>query len=199
MDRATEILKYIAKSNAVQTMILAPNAPPLTKGLAGLGCPMSMVLDPSDVSDTLMGLHSLTPGAGAATQVMISGLESRPKMISQSDDQQTLGASGCFVFGVRDVGRVRVAYTTQRGSKVVSITRVPFGIPALQTLTDDVSTTDRLRAFVNVQTGGLVTISGPSAIANALLAYSLLAHVNKTTRQILYVIERSLTFLMGHD
>ena len=91
-------------------------APPVDRTADGLRIALTRVLDPSDVADTLSTLLAKASVPGG------------------------LAAAGNFSFGIKGVGRFRVTYITQRGSKVVSIARVRIGVPDIAALTDQTAT-----------------------------------------------------------
>jgi len=176
MNRSSEIIEYLSREGGPDEIIIAPNAPPVTRSVEGVQLALNIVLDPSDVTDTLMALRDRAPAAHTTP----------------------LDASGTFSFGVRDLGRLRVSYSTQRGSKAVRIMRVPFTEPETSAVSDDQTTIEQLLQLVSVSAGGILAIFGPSAVANATLAYAILRRTNDTARSVIYVLERSLTFLMAH-
>lgn len=179
MDRSAEIMAYMSSPDAVRMMILAPNAPPVGRGSTEISVPIQVVLDAVDVTDTLRGLRGHASG----------------DRYGDFDFDET----GTFSFGLPDVGRIRVNYVTQRGSKVISLHKVPFTVPAASELCDDSDALDALRKLVAGDTAGFLTVYGPNAHTNSVFVYSLLQHANTTARKVIYVLERALTFLMRHD
>jgi twitching motility protein PilT len=138
---------------------------------------MQTVLDQGDCLDTLMGFRHRAEIA----------------------DSVPLDLTGCFSFGVKGVGRIRVNYATQRGSKILTIVRVPFTIPELKAVCSEEAAANALLRIVDQSRRGVLTISGPSAIDNSLLAYALLRRINDTERCVICIVERILTFLMAHN
>jgi len=156
--------------------VIAPKAPPVSQTADGLQVAMTVVLDAADVLDTLTALR----GRAART------------------DTLALAESETFTFGIRDVGRIRVSYITQRGTKVVRISRIPSRIPDPDAVCEDPAALDRLFKAISSPQGGFLAVWGPSCQANSLLVYALLGKVNRTQRRLLYILERALSFLMAH-
>jgi twitching motility protein PilT len=106
--------------------------------------------------------------------------------------------SGSFSFGVPEVGRFRVSYLTQRGSKAFRVIRVPFRVPSPSEACEDADCMRRLTDAILSRQPGILAITGTSVIANSKLAYSLLRVANEKIRTVVFVVERSLTFLIAH-
>ncbi|MBM4143291.1 MAG: hypothetical protein FJ225_06835 [Lentisphaerae bacterium] len=176
MNRSGDILNYLSKQQGPAEIIIAPNAPPVTRVLAGVELALNVVLDSADAMDTLMALRAR----------------------SAQPETAALPQAGSFSFGVPDVGRFRVAYVTQRGSKAVRIVRVPFTVPDIDSISRDPRLLRRLSDAMLSRRRGVVAICGTSAIANSKLAYALLRCVNDKLRAVICVLERSLTYLMAH-
>lgn len=177
MNRSKEILDYFASTDNPGDVIIAPNAPPISRDAQGVvQVALSIILAAKDVDDTLSTFRTLAPTTGSAT----------------------LGNAGTFSFGMNEVGRFRVNYVTQRGSKIANIVRVPFTVPDPESVCDDSATIERLLEIFYSSKGGILAVSGPSAVSNSTLIYSLLKKVNRTKRMVLYILERALTFIMAH-
>lgn len=175
MKRAAEILEYLARPDTPHSVLIAPNAPPVTRTPSGLDVALNLVLDAGDIYDTL---RSLLAQAGLR------------------EDQ--IQDSGTFCFAVPSVGRFRVHYATQRGSKVATISHVPFEIPTLDQLCVDPDQARRLAATMSSGAGGIVAITGPRTFSNNALVYALIREINTTRRLVIYILERALTFLVSH-
>ena len=176
MNHAVAILDYLAKCETPCVLLLAPNAPPVRRTERGVEVALNMVLDPSSVADTLDGLARQAPA------YMRDGL---------SD-------SGTFCFGVPNVGRMRVSYATQRATRVISVSNIPFRVPRLETLCDDHAATNRLVEVMATGQMGMLAVTGCSTLTTSMLVYALLQEINQTRRSIIYILERHLTFLMAH-
>lgn len=176
MNRSQEILDYLSSEATPSAVILAPNAPPVVHEQGRVNLILSIVLNSNDVLDTLLSLKSMTSKVGF--------------------DPASL--SGTFSFGLRNVGRIRVTYLTQRGSKLVMVTRIPFSIPELGMLCDDPKVAERMYEIAQAPGGGLLTVSGPDSVTNSALVYALLDKVNQDYRKIIGVVENTLTYLMMH-
>ena len=177
MNRSAEIIDYLTKREGLDTVLMIPSAPPISKTADGITVALNVVLTADDVADTLMALKSQAP----------------------HDENESGRNAGTFSFGIRKVGRFRVSHATQRGTKVISITRIPSSVPELKMLTPDVERADELVSFLASGQCGALTLYGPSALTNSLLTYALITAINDRYRKLIYVLERSLTFLMQHD
>lgn len=176
MNRSQEILDYLSSEATPSAVVLAPNAPPVVHEQGRVKLILSIVLSSGDVLDTLLSLKSMTAKVGF--------------------DAASL--SGTFSFGLRNVGRIRVTYLTQRGSKLVMVTRIPFSIPELGSLCDDPKVAERLFQLTQAPGGCLLTVSGPDSVTNSALVYALLDKINQEYRKIIGVVENTLTYLMMH-
>jgi twitching motility protein PilT len=177
MNRSAEIIDYLTKHEGLESILMIPSAPPISKTADGIAVALTVVLTAEDVNDTLMALKAQAPHG-------------------RQDDT---GSAGTFSFGIRKVGRFRVSHATQRGTKVLSITRIPSSLPALDAVTDDVDTARRLVEFIVSGRGGVLAVYGPNALTNSLLIYALIKEINDAHRKLVYILERSLTFLIQHD
>jgi twitching motility protein PilT len=176
MNYSNDVLEFLSRTDPPGEITMAPNAPPVVRTIEGIAVALNVVLDAGDVADTLKAFNIRA---------------SLPGSIDVSP-------TGSFSFGMQDVGRISVTYMTQRNSKVVNVRRVPFRIPAPVDVCADPSAIGRLMPFVSGASGNLVTLHGPSRIANALVAYLLLSEANQKMRRMIFVVERSLTYLMAH-
>jgi twitching motility protein PilT len=173
VNRSQDILDYLALESTPATVVLAPNAPPVAHARGELRVIQSYVLSASDVLDILM---------------VFKGQASNPD----------LGSSGTFSFGRREIGRIRVNYLTQRGSKIVSVERIPFDIPSLDALCEDRAAVEVLLDAARREQGGVVAVSGPDRAANGTLVYALLERLNQSMRRLIAIVENPLTYLMVH-
>jgi len=178
MNRANEILDYLSEPKNPGGLILAPMAPPVSRSEGIVTVAIPSVFDAQDVTDTL---------AAFRTRALASSADAAMPM------------SGSFSFGIRNIGRFRVNYATQRGSRVASILRIPHDIPTISTLCEAQAIQDQAMSLLESNGPGLLMICGPSTISNALFAYAMIDAVNKSQRKVLYVMERSLTFLIKHE
>jgi len=178
MNRSSEILEYLAREDTPATLILTPNAPPAARTPEGVRTASDDLMSPEDIDDTLATLRTRCRGAG--------------------QEIGPIGNAGMFSFGVAEVGRFRVSYATQRGSKIVSVVKIPYQIPEAASLCDDADTVKKLLDLLCAVPPGILGVFGPSAEANSVLTYSLLRDINESQHKVIYILERSLTFLMGH-
>ncbi|MBN1556606.1 MAG: Flp pilus assembly complex ATPase component TadA [Lentisphaerae bacterium] len=176
MNRSSEIIDYLSQGEGMESLLIIPSAPPISRGPDGIAVALNMVLSAEDVTDTLMAFRAQAP---------------------KTDPESP--QSGTFSFGIRKVGRFRVSHARQRGTHVLNVTRIPSVIPAINTLVEDSEAATRLCTFLAGSEGGVLSICGPSAFGNQFLAYSLFRFLNERHRRVLYLMERSLTFLMQHE
>jgi twitching motility protein PilT len=177
MNRSAEIIDYLTKHEGMDSILMIPSAPPIVKTADGIAIALTVVLTAEDVNDTLMALKAQAPHG----------------------HPEESGSAGTFSFGLRKVGRFRVTHATQRGTKVLSIARIPSTLPSLDAMTQDVEVAHHILDFLVSGRGGALAVYGPRALTNSLLIYSLINAVNSAHRKLVYILERSLTFLMQHD
>jgi len=175
MNRSQEILDYLASDSAHRTVVLAPSAPPVAYAWGEVSIILSLVMSAGDVMDTLMVFKTLTAKRELENQ-----------------------ASGTFSFGMRNVGRIRVQYLTQRGSKVVAVTRIPFDIPPLDAVCGDPALSAQVMEAATSESGGIIAVSGTDHEANSAFVYGVLDVLNHTKRQIIGIVDNPLTYLMTH-
>jgi twitching motility protein PilT len=176
MNYSNDVLESLSRTDPPGEITMAPNAPPVVRTIEGIAVALNVVLDAGDVADTLKAFNIRASQPG--------GIDVSP--------------TGSFSFGMQDEGRISVTYMTQRNSKVVNVRRVPFRIPTPADVCADPSVIGRLMPFISGGSGNLVTLHGPSRLANALVAYLLLSEANQKMRRMIFVVERSLTYLMAH-
>lgn len=175
MNRSQEIVDYLTAQANPCTVVLAPNAPPVVHALNEVRVVLPLVLSAGDIFDTLLALKAMT----ARRELDLDA------------------GSGTFSISLRKVGRVRVAYLTQRGSKVVTVARIPFDIPDLSTLCG-AATAEALLELAKGNHTGIMAVSGPDPILNSTLVYALLDKLNHSERTIIGVVESPLCYLMNH-
>ncbi len=175
MNYAPQLLNYLSSTQDFTEVILAPKASPMERTGNILKKVMDVTFSPEDIRDTLIALRSHTPVALGP-----------------------LGREGFFSFGIPNIGRFRVAYITQRGSYVVSITRVPFDIPEPESILEKPSDISDLKRAIIDEFTGIVAIVGISQIKNNLLAYSVIKKINQEEQKVIYIIERPISYLIKH-
>lgn len=176
MNRSQDILDYLTAEESPSTVVLAPNAPPVVHAQGEVRVILPMILTAGDVFDTLLALKAMT----------------------SKRELDPASASGIFSISLRKVGRVRVTYLTQRGSKVVTVARIPFDIPDLaRVCASDAQAGELLQRAQNRSTA-IIAISGPDPVLNSTLAYALLDKLNQSGRSIIGIVENPLTYLMAH-
>ncbi|MCE9614976.1 MAG: Flp pilus assembly complex ATPase component TadA [Lentisphaerae bacterium] len=176
MKRAAEIIEYLSRPDASHAVLLAPNAPPVTRTFRGVEVALNVVMDAGDIYDTLKALLSM---AG-------------------HHDEEPVRESGTFSFSMPSVGRFRVHYATQRGSKVARVAVIPYTIPDLAHVCADPEAARQASAVVGSAKSGIIAVTGPDGTCNNALVYALLRELNQSQRFVIYIIERALTFLVAH-
>ncbi|HIC97315.1 MAG TPA: hypothetical protein EYP11_02815 [Aquificaceae bacterium] len=175
MNIAPEILNYVAKKEGFAEVILAPKASPVERRAGALMKIMDIILSPEDIRDTLVSLRSHTP-------------------VSLGP----LGKEGFFSFGLPEVGRIRVSYITQRDSYVVSVVRVPYTIPPLESILSRREDVNKLLKFIK-DANGVVLIVARAFVIHNLFAYSLLQEICSRQQGLIYALEKPITYLIKHD
>jgi twitching motility protein PilT len=175
MNYTPQILDYLAKAGPFAELILAPQRKPLQRTETGFIPVGDQVLSDADVRETLSMLLNRVSGNIA-----------------------TLEKSGVHSFGIAKVGRFRLSYVTQRGSYVVSLTRIAYEIPDLADLVPDADALQRMAEFVRTRRSGLLVVTGASAVANNALVYSLLKRLSETEERVIYILEDATSFLLSH-
>jgi len=170
-------MDYLSRPDTSNTIVIAPNAPPVCRSATSVEIALNIVLDHGDVYDTIKAFRVM---GGAHIDEMLQ-------------DSMT------FSFSFSPVGRFRVSYTTQRGSKVAIITIVPFSVPTLDSFCATLEPAKELVEIMASDRSGLLAITGPDAASNSKLVYSIINEVNKTKRRIIYVLERDLRYLIAHS
>jgi twitching motility protein PilT len=177
VNYANEIISYLSRAEGPCSVTIAPKAPPVSKDQTGaLSVAFSKILDAADVSDTLLSFRTQAGGS----------------------DVLPTTRSGSFSFGIKNIGRFRVCFITQRGSKVTSITRVPYAVPALADVCQSAVAAEGLVERMCRARAGLIVVCGTNEIANSTFVYAVLRRINETVRKVIFAVEPSLTYLLGH-
>lgn len=176
MNIWSEILDMLAKDKQLSELIIAPNAPPLSRTRGTCQVVSGKVFTAGDVEETLGG-------------VVMRTLGKRPDHLPQA---------GVLCVGVREVGRLRICYFTQRGSRVLRIVRIPLEVPALATTCADPAQALEIVKAIGVRKYRAVLIYGTSPYVNCQAAYALMSEINNTYRQVIYIVEPTLSFLLPH-
>ena len=176
MNYASKILNYLGEGNRYSQVLLVAGAPPVEKLGTEFHIVINVVLTPEDIRDTLSFFSGHARRSGAAD----------------------MGSHGVFAFGMPKLGRFRVHYLTQRGSVFLSIQRMTFEIPALESLLgkpDQVMLIDEVMRHAG---GGIMLFCGPSADTLSRLIYASLARINQVKSLVIYILEHNLSFLLRH-
>lgn len=177
MNRSKEIIEYLKQEGTPNTVLIAPNAPPVGRRPKEVEVALNMVLDAGDVYDTIRAFMDL---AGIPEDELLS-------------DSRT------FAVPMDDVGRLRVSFTTQRGSKVATITLVPFILPPMEDMFANPEAAQDYVKLVCSNRGGLLAVTGTNTVANSTFAYAMIREANQSRRMVIYTIERALTCLLAHS
>jgi twitching motility protein PilT len=179
MNRSAEVIAYLTELKHPQQVLLAPNAPPISRGMGGIDIAINKVYDSQDINDTLAAFRS--------------------RALASTADSP-LALTGSFSFGVRESGRFRVNYATQRGSRVLTVSRIPFfPVPAPEEITDSTQVMEEAKSLFTSGRPGLITVSGRNSLSCSVFVYSLLNLVNRSERRVIYTLERATTYLLSHQ
>ena len=184
MDYTKRLFAYFNEDESRSHIVIAPNAPPIEQTAGGIKVALEAVLDETDITDTLLGLRTY----GGDSSTLASHSAGMPDQLSET-----------FSLSLRGAGRFRISYLTQRGSKALTMCRIPFAVPSCGDLKLDEPAVERLLRVLRDPLGGIVAIFGPSPIANSRVVYSLLKQINSQDRRVMLILERELTHLMRHD
>lgn len=175
MNRWAEVIRLLVEDKELCELVIAPNAPPVSPRTGGRRIVGSQVFSAADVSETLMGAATHTSQVGE------------------------LGQAGVLCMGMRDVGRIRISFFTQRGSRVLRIVRVPFDVPTIDAVCAEPLQARELVQAIGARRYKAILIYGPTHMINSQLIYALLGELNATHRVVIFIIERILSFLLAHD
>jgi len=183
MNYTKKLFEYFSANENHKHILITPHAPPVERLSNSIDVAMDAVWDEVDINDTIIGLK---------TYGSVDSLSSRKPV-------DTSILSDTFSMSVKGTGRFRISYFTQRGSKSFSMKRIPFHIENCSELDLDEQLADKLSQMLCNQSGGIISLFGPSAISNSKFAYALLGRINSKDRKVILVAERELSHLMRHD
>jgi Tfp pilus assembly ATPase PilU len=178
-DTAKAILDFLGRDETAATVVVAAGAPPSLRGEHGLSVAIDRIMTPKDIYEMMMAFRNYA-------QI--------------SDDLAAL-AAGSFAFPVPRMGRFRVDYLTQRGSYVLTVTRILSQVPALRTLFDELAPALKILDLIRTARDPVVTVCGASAASNADFICAMLQEVNASAGQnrLIYTVEQRLSYLIRHD
>lgn len=178
MNGWAEVMRMLVEDPDLRELIIAPHAPPVSSPMDGRRVVISdLVFSDVDVAETLTNAAAHSSGRRSGE----------------------LGPAGILSLGVRDVGRIRISYFTQRGSRVIRVVRVPFDVSTIDAVCLQPPRAHDLVKTIGTYSHRLILVYGPSQVANGQLVYALLGEINKTYRKMIFIAERMLSFLMAHD
>ncbi len=198
MKSIKSIVDYLIDDDYRGPLIIAPGAPPVCRGRAGMEVATDVILTAQNVVDALVYLKGLEPIASRSTvqALMTQDIGVSPDWAAKA---ASLPEADSFSFGILEVGRFRVDFLTQRGSKIVSIARIPLEVPSLDSFCRNAEVANDVITRVMEAPGGVLAVWGPSIVSSGIFVYSLLRAINDAGRKVIYILERSLTFLMNHN
>lgn len=176
MNRAAEILEFLAQDESPKSVLLAPGAPPVTHAGRTIDVAGDFVLNAYDIADTLDAFRAM----------------------SGRMDSTQRGENGHFSFGKGGLGRLRVKFATQRGSKVLKIDLVPFVVPDLDASCAASTSRERLLSVCDGCPSGLLAVTGRRIQDVSRVVYGLLKHLNDAQRRVICIVERRLHYLIAH-
>lgn len=200
MNRVADVLNYLSKEKAPNALIIAPGAPPVSRGNKTLGIALNQIFSGDDINDTLLALLSVAQNSESPLHMTTVITPSAIGTLTPTKEAERLAEpSGSFSFGVRGVGRFKVIFATQRGSRIVYITRIPVDIPELEILLDETGDSGKVLDILKAGHGGVLPFVGPDGASNNTVVYAFLQTLNASEHKVIYIIERTLTYLMRHD
>ena len=176
MNYAGKILAYLGEPNRFSQILLIAGAPPVEKTGTDFKIVINTVLTPDDIRETLMTFASHARRTGPSD----------------------LGKQGGFAFGLVNQGRFKIHYLTQRGSDFVSIQRMPFVVPALESLLAQPGQLALVDEALNQTCGGIIFFTGASPDILTRFIYAMLARINDHKNMVIYILEQHLSFLLKH-
>ncbi len=176
MNYAAKILAYLGEPDRFSQVLLIAGAPPIEKVGTQFRIVINTILTPDDIRDTLAIFASHARRTGVSE----------------------MGNQGVFAFGMTNQGRFKIHYLTQRGSTFVSIQRMPFDVPKLESLLAQPAQLALIDETLTLPAGGIVMVSGPSPDILAQFIYAIIARINDSKNSVVYVLEQNLSYLMRH-
>jgi twitching motility protein PilT len=173
----TSMLELLKTHEAGREIIISPNAPPVGRTETGWKVLAGTVFTSEDVAEVLLHVSREAKKEGAVP----------------------LGQSGVFSFGLRDVGRFHVSFVTQRGSKTLRIMRIPVSPPILSDICARGEAVDGIVSMLSEEQGTWALVYGPDAASNSKFVYAILNEINQHSRHLIFVLERSLSYLLAHE
>ena len=171
-----EVTRLLLADKGLRELIIAPNAPVMSRLAEGCQALNDRVFTAAEVAEGLISACSHASGRRS----------------------NELGQAGIVCLGVRDIGRIRISYFTQRGSRVLRIVRIPFDVPAIDAVCSEPLQSRELVQAIAGRRYKAILIHGPAQVSNSQLCYALLGELNQTHASVIYVTERMLSFLMAH-
>ncbi|MCX8164901.1 MAG: twitching motility protein [Aquificaceae bacterium] len=169
------IINYLSSGEEISEIYLVPGAFITERKGNKLIKVSDNPLTAEDIRDTLVALRSHTPFALGP-----------------------IGREGMFSFGVKNIGRFRISYLTQRGSYVVHILKTPYQIPPINKLCPDKSILSKMEESLRLYNSGILVFQGKNQAIISALVYSLLQNLCQNYNKVVFVIESPLSFLLGH-
>lgn len=178
MNFWSKLIHVFAGNQQVREIILAPNAPLVSRSRAGaLEVIGSEIASSDDVMETFSGLLSVAPGGHAAYTE----------------------SNGTICLGIKNIGRLRISYLTQRGSKLLRCVRIPYELPQLSEVFEDAAGARSLVEMIQSQRCSLLLMNSPNAALATLAGYALVAEINASSGGLIYMVEDRMTYLMSHN
>lgn len=175
MNYAPGILAFLSQCTESCEVFMASGTRPLQRTGDTMRAIDESVMTPDDIRETLVFLRG-----------------------HAQSSKQNIDKEGVFSFGIPQRGRFRVSFTTQRGSYLARIVRIPAEIPTPASLIDDRATASRaMAAFKTFQRGVLIVSGSPLPVIN-MLVYGLLELVVANEQRVVVIVEHETTFLLKH-
>jgi twitching motility protein PilT len=173
------ILDFLSRDETAATVVIAPGAPPVLRGAKSVSVALEMIMTPKDIAEIMMAFRNyarLAEATGAR-------------------------AADSFAFSLSQVGRIRVDYLMQRGSYVLTVTRISGAIPSFEDLFVDQTSALTVLDLIRTARVSVVTLFGAASAANAAFVCAMLQRINALAgvNRLICTVEQSLSYLIRHD
>ncbi len=165
MDYSAIIIQHLHQAPDFMEVFLTPSAPPVCRNGKEMTVMSDQNLSPYDIQETLKWFKS---------QLFTGKMEDQDK------------EEGAFSFGLKNVGRFKVIYFSQRGSSVVKIHKIPANIPVFKELVeDDCYAQIQSHKIFEKHRDGIIVVTGLNSLRNSTFVYSMLNELNNCNSKII--------------
>lgn len=172
------IIDFLSRDESAATIVIAPGAPPVLRKGQGVSAVMAMVMTPKEIYEIMMEFRNY----------------------AQISENMIALASGSFAFPVPKVGRFRIDYLTQRGSYVLTISRISSNIPLFDDLFDNPVPALAVLDLIKTSQVSVVTVCSADAATKAVFVCAMLQKINVVAgmNRLICTVERNLKYLVRH-